>query len=198
MFCQTRANTSSTRRAHVEHVERTARHVEHTSSTRRARRARKADRQKIPKSEVFCKSCNFFSKKGAFFFPNSSNFRAALPENGSTTAIFWHQVAKRNRWQGQDFKTPEKKSQVRALACRNLNSHVKKMSFEWGEAEEQIIDMKESGRRESEREKSRQREEKKERRGRESRWENLRERRAGRGQRKRERERQTDRQTDRQ
>ena len=37
----------------------------------------------------------------------------------------------------------------------------KKMSLEWGEAEEQIIDMKESGRRESEREKSRQREEKK-------------------------------------
>ena len=114
-------HTSSTRRAHVEHVERTARHVEHTSSTRRAR---KADRQKIPKSEVLCKSCIFFSRKGVFF-PNFSNFRAALPENGSKTAIFWHQVAKRNRWQGQDFKTPEKKSQIRALACRNLNSNVK-------------------------------------------------------------------------
>ena len=90
-------------RKHVEHTSSTSSAQRNTSSTRRAR---KADRQKIPKSEVFCKSCNFFSKRGVF--PNFSNFRAALPENSSKTAIFWHQGAKRNRWQGQDFKTPEK------------------------------------------------------------------------------------------
>ena len=57
-------------RKHVERTSSTSSAQRDTSSTRRAR---KADRQKIPKSEVFCRSCNFFSEKGVFFqiFPIS-------------------------------------------------------------------------------------------------------------------------------
>ena len=63
LFCQTRANTSSTRRARVKHVERTARHVEHTSNTSSA----KGWQTKNPQKWGFLQKLQFFSRKRVLF-----------------------------------------------------------------------------------------------------------------------------------